>query len=255
MLATLHDLLLVPHIAAGALGLAVFWAPVLARKGGSVHRRAGAVFVACMGLVTTTAIAASALVLFDPLAIRSPGGVAPDMAASVARNARLGALFLLLLSLLVLAALRHGMLALRARRSGDRVDDPVQRLLQGALLGTCAVALWAGLAYGVVLLALFAVIGTVTGVRQLRDTRPGADGTTLLVAHFRGLLVAGIGAHTAFLVFGGRALFEDLLPQSVQLGLWVAPSVIGALAIHRYERRYRDRRGARGPIAAPGLSN
>ena len=45
------DLLRGVHIAAGSLALVSLWVPLVSRKGGSVHRRAGRVFVIAMAVL------------------------------------------------------------------------------------------------------------------------------------------------------------------------------------------------------------
>src|ERR1700691_423188 len=53
----MHDLLLVPHIAAGVIALAAMLVPLVARKGSRLHRRGGWVFVIAMSCVSLTAFA------------------------------------------------------------------------------------------------------------------------------------------------------------------------------------------------------
>ena len=65
-----RDILTV-HIAAGAVALAAMWIPIVARKGGLAHRRAGWIFVGAMTVVSLTALVMSVwLMLFDPRAGR-----------------------------------------------------------------------------------------------------------------------------------------------------------------------------------------
>src|SRR5688572_30604563 len=55
------------HIAAGVLGLVVFWLPLLARKGGRTHVVCGWIFVGCASLVLASALVISAWRLSDPI--------------------------------------------------------------------------------------------------------------------------------------------------------------------------------------------
>ena len=43
----LFDILILTHVLTGFVGLAAFWVPVFASKGGRTHVRAGRVFVYC----------------------------------------------------------------------------------------------------------------------------------------------------------------------------------------------------------------
>ncbi|MCE2540753.1 MAG: hypothetical protein J4G16_10285, partial [Acidobacteria bacterium] len=48
------------HVVTGFIGLAAFWIPVFARKGGPLHVRAGRVYAYCAYVVTLSAVTASA---------------------------------------------------------------------------------------------------------------------------------------------------------------------------------------------------
>ena len=74
ILGAMHDLLLTPHVIAGVVALASMIVPLVARKGGRLHRRAGWVFVIAMiGGIALVASGAPA----HTEAQRSPGvGVA-----------------------------------------------------------------------------------------------------------------------------------------------------------------------------------
>lgn len=65
------------HIAAGSLGLILFWGPVFARKGGRAHISMGSVYLGVMAVVVFTGLGLSALMFTNPLAIRLPGADPP----------------------------------------------------------------------------------------------------------------------------------------------------------------------------------
>ena len=56
----LFELLIWAHVATGFVGLAAFWVPVFARKGGRAHVQAGRVYTYCAYIVTLSAVTASA---------------------------------------------------------------------------------------------------------------------------------------------------------------------------------------------------
>ena len=60
------QLLVVLHVATGAVGLVAFWVPVLGRKGGPAHRRFGRIFNQLMFATAATAILMALLNLHDP---------------------------------------------------------------------------------------------------------------------------------------------------------------------------------------------
>ncbi len=243
MFAHFHGFLLNIHVFAGALALVLFWVPVAARKGSTVHRRAGDGFARAMYVVTATGLGASVLVLADPLAIRDAAGtVAPgsEEAAALARASRLGALFLLMLSLLVLASVRQGVLALAARHDLSPLRTPGHLALLASVPVAGGVTGAFGIGAGSVLLMAFAGISFVAGGGMLLYAWRGSDEPNgWLLEHLRGLLGAGIGAYTAFFVFGGSRVLGEVLTGNWMLLPWLAPTVVGTVLIRRYSRRYR----------------
>lgn len=54
------------HILAGATALLIFWLPLVAKKGGPLHRRVGWVYSVCMDVVEVTAwIVCGSRLLFE----------------------------------------------------------------------------------------------------------------------------------------------------------------------------------------------
>lgn len=238
-----HNALLAIHIATGTVAIVAFWLPVLARKGGPLHVQAGRVYTWTMYAVSATALTMSAAVLLDPIGVRFPDRNLPlDQAMAVANGNRMFALFLLMLGLLVLSALRHGMLALRARRGEDVLRTTGHR----ALLVTLGVT---GVAVGIVgvrneqlLLMIFSVLAVSGSIGMLRESlRTSLTPREALVAHFNGLIGTGVGAYTALFAFGGREFLSNLLTGQWQVVPWVAPAVIGTLVLARMKRRYGER--------------
>lgn len=242
----LHSLLVTNHIVFGAIALACFWIPVLARKGSRLHRQAGQVYVWAMYVVVASATIASLMVLLDPVGIRQPGAeLAADAAQRLAFRARSNSLFLLMLAALVFASVRHGMLAVTARRRGTALGGPLHRLSLLALGALGVVVGVLGARAGNPLLMIFAALSALFAVSALRETlieKP--DAKRLLKAHFGGLIGGGIGAHTAFFAFGGARFMGDIMTGYWQLVPWLAPAVIGIAAIRWLERRQDESRQA-----------
>ena len=59
ILTLLFEVLIGLHIATGFVGLAAFWVPVFARKGGRTHLRAGRIYTYYAYVVTLSAVTAS----------------------------------------------------------------------------------------------------------------------------------------------------------------------------------------------------
>lgn len=253
---TLHTLLVTTHIAAGALALVLFWIPAIARKGGRVHVRSGQAYLLAMYAVSITALLASLLVLADPLGVRRAGGIVePDAAARLSTTYRVNSLFLLMLAVLVMSNLRHGVLALRARRAPDALRSVGHRC-NIALLGLLAVGVGTiGILYTQVLLMVFAGISIASALGMWRESRIVNPTTReLVMAHLSGLIGSGIGAYTAFFAFGGSRLLADLLVGQWMILAWIAPSIIGTIAISRLKRPFRLSQRAAGSGTAQAAS-
>ena len=237
---TLHDLIVYTHILFGAAALILFWVPVVARKGSPLHIRAGRYYTTVMYAVAATAFVASLMVLADPIGIREPGlDISGEEAAKLAQSFRMGALFLLMLSVLVATSVRHGLLALRERRVPGILKTPWHRGMILALGAVGAAVGFVGVSNKLILLMIFSAIAIAGSIRMFRDTlheRLSASERT--VAHLRGLIGSGIGAYTAFFAFGGARFTAELLPGQWQALAWVIAPIIGTIAISRMRRRY-----------------
>ena len=237
-LATLLFTLLLPvHIAAGFVGLAAFWVPVFARKGGRTHVRAGRVYVWSAYVVTLSAVVlAAGRVGFH---LGEGIGVAdrPDMYGFP--------LFLGYLGVTTFAAVRQAMRAVGTRRAPETLRTPFHEVLAWAsIAGSVAVIAFAlGLRSSVspILLGL-SPIGFLTGSRMLRLMRnPGLEHMGWSYSHMASMLTGGIAFHTAFAVVGAPRLFEYDIAGPFALLPWLLPTVIGAPAIAIWTRRYRRR--------------
>ena len=62
------------------------------------------------------------------------------------------------------------------------------------------------------------------------------------------MIACGIAIYTAFTAFGGRRLFE--LSWQWELVTWVAPGVIGTIAIAMYNRKYTAKKAKASVVSA-----
>ena len=189
----------------------------------------------------------SVAVLLDPVGIRFPDrDLSMETAFAVANGNRMFALFLLMLGLLVLGAMRHGLLALRVRRGEDALASNGHRALLAAM-GITGIAVGIiGYRNGELLLMIFSVLALSGSIGMLRETRSRSlDPREALIAHFNGLIGTGIGAYTALFAFGGREFLSGLLTGQWQVLPWIAPAIIGTLATARLKRQYSEARATR----------
>lgn len=248
---SLHTVLVNTHIAIGALALVLFWVPIVARKGSPLHVRSGKLYATAMYIVTATAFVASIMVLIDPIGIRRPGlELDGEEAAELANVFRMFSLFLLMLSVLVFTSLRHGIRALRTRKTPDALKAPLHRaqILALGVLGTAVISI--GLVEMQWLLIIFGGLSISGAIGMFRETLIASPSRRdALVAHLGGLIGSGIGAYTAFFAFGGSRFLRELLPGQWQVLAWIIAPVAGTIAISRLSRRYRERAPARAADA------
>jgi hypothetical protein len=244
---TIHDVVLWFHIACGCVGLAAFWVPVLTRKGGPTHRKAGWVYVSAMLGVVASAGVLAALLFRDPEAGHDfAGGQSEEAAASVAR-ARAIALLFGALALLTFTNGWHGLRVLRAKRNPLQMRTAFNMGLHASNVLVGLPLLVLGVRDGVPLFVVFGVLCFVTGATDLRSLwRPSPDPRYWLYAHLNSMIATGIAAHTAFLALGAVRLVPHLYALSPALyGIpWIAPTAIGFVAITLLQRHYHRKLGA-----------
>src|SRR5688500_942366 len=212
--------LLAIHIAGGTTALVSMFIPMIAKKGGTVHRRAGWVFVSGMTIVAVTALALSASrFLTDP----SPGG-------------RIAGLFLFYIAVLTGGGVSAGVRALRFKARTRRHRHPWDVGVAATIAASGVMMAAFGLAIQQPLLIAFSIIGLANGGGQLAYwLRPPAHPMHWWFEHMNLMLGSCIAATTAFLVNNAGAL--GMPKQS--LVVWLAPTVVGVPATFVWIAYYR----------------
>ena len=243
VVALLFDALVLAHVATGFLGLAAFWVPVFARKGGRTHVRAGRVYAYCAYVVTLSALTAAA---GRVLSYRFQGlGLAerPELYAF--------AVFLGCLGVVTFAMVRQAIRVVETKRAPEALRTTFHQALGWAsIAGTLLVvgfALGAWSPVSPVLLGL-SPLGLFTGTGMLRMMRaPGARRMGWMYSHLGSMLGSGISFHTAFFVFGAERLWAYELAGPLAVVPWILPTLVGVPAIvvwTTYYRRSFERGGA-----------
>ena len=225
----IRDLLAPIHVAAGLFALLSFWIPALTRKGSPWHRRGGRWYTAAMAFITVSSVVLALLLLAGE---RWQSGA-----------------FLLFLGLITGTSLWNGWRVLRAKRDPAAYATPLHAgvALLNVLGGLALIAF--GIAFGRPLFYAFGPVGLLIGGSMLAvSMRRPQDPKYWLYQHLTGMIGSGIGAHVAFFAFGGRQLF-GWGPSGFGLVLWIAPLVIGTIAITALNVYYG--RGAAGTMRAP----
>ncbi|MFK8020556.1 MAG: hypothetical protein AB8B86_12350 [Pseudomonadales bacterium] len=219
LLETADNVLLTVHIVAGIISLALFWVPVLSRKGGVNHRRYGVIYVKLMSAVVISAAVMSVLNV---------------IAGEISR-----AIFLGFLALLTAKPLWLGIEVLATKKQ----TSAAYKRKSIALNGLLSVSGFALIIYGITLLGedvaflmlAFGGLGLL-GVPELigltREQVANADRPKAwLASHIRDMIISGIAAYTAFLAFGANELTSGLFTGALVMVPWLAPTVTGSLGI------------------------
>ena len=241
----LFDALLLVHVVAGFVGLAAFWVPVFARKGGRAHVRAGRVYAWCAYVVTLSAVAAA---VGRIASYRYMGIGVAEQPGSYGFAILLG-----YLGVVTFVMVRQGLRVLATRRAPDQLRTPAHEALAWTSISGSVIAVGFGLAIwsevSPVLLAM-SPIGLFTGRRMLRLMRdPGGQRMGWFYSHLASMLGGGIAFHTAFIVFGAQRLWAYEIEGPLAILPWILPTVVGVPAIvvwtRRYRRKFERRAGVR----------
>ncbi len=242
----IHNFTFYIHISFGICALLVFWVPVFARKGSLDHKRFGRFFAIAMYALAFSGLVMSGIDLASPLSGHPQAADASaERLAAMAANIRLFAYFLFSLSILVLATTRQGWLVILNREDRSVLRTPLHIGLCAALIVAGVVLSGVGFYTGEFLFMIFGALEVWVGINQLRYAFKEKLGPKeWWVEHLGGLTASGIAAYTAFFVFGGNQLISQIFSgsmASVQIFLWVAPGVIGGVAIAVLSRQYTRR--------------
>lgn len=244
----IHQIALYMHIAVGSCALLLFWIPVITRKGNLDHKRFGRYFAYAMYVVSLSGILMSSTDLLFPLAMHAPGAdLTAEEGTAFAREVRDFALFLFSLSILVLTSTRHGWLTILHKGDREALKSPAHIVLCATLVLVGALLLTNGIRTGTIVFTVFGVLQIVSGVNNLRYIfKKKLMPKEWWLQHLNGLFGAGIGAYTAFFVFGGRRILDSVfgdLYTDYSIVLWIAPGIIGGIAIGIVSRHYKTKFG------------
>lgn len=239
------------HATAGGVGLVTMLVPLLARKGGRLHRRAGWVFAVAMAIVAVTGIGIAAAWLLDPLGAKPPArALDAEAAARYAEVLRRAGVFFGFIAVLVGSSAWSGVVATRQRRGAIAWGNPIDLGLAWTVTGLGAVLVAVGVAWGQPLFIAFGGLGLVSGVSDLRFFRrakqePGA----WLRRHLQAMLGGATAATTAFTVQVVGRMLDDAGFGEWMLAAWLVPVTAGTGLSVWWSRRVRPglgRRYARG---------
>ncbi len=236
-MSTIHNLFFMSHILVGSMALLLFWAPLVTKKGSIDHIKFGRYYGNIMYLVAFTGAVMALMVIYDPMAIKGemfrPGSDRERFTGTI----RVFWGFLLFLSLLTYVSVRQGFAVLKHKGNIAELRKPLHVIPLVALVVGGVFMLVLGIQASRILHIIFGILGAIIGTGMLRFCfKKHIDAGQWVSEHLSAMIGSGIGAYTAFLAFGGRQLFENI--GSFQIIFWIAPGVIGSIAITLLSRKY-----------------
>ncbi len=216
---SVSEIVLGIHVAGGATGLLAMLIPLLTKKGGVWHRRAGWVFVAGMLTSAGSGVVLSSLMLIN-------GRTAPGV-------------FFGVLSLLLGEGVYAALAAVRRKKAPEPSTRVLDRLSPMVLGVAAASAIVYGLVGGHILMIVFSTIALATAIGDFRfASRPLPSRMAWWYQHMASMMGACIAAVTAFLVVNvGR--FAPDSPAALAWVPWVLPSVVMVPVFTTWIQRYR----------------
>lgn len=208
-----------PHALAGTIALATFWTAGLSRKGSSLHKAAGKIYLLAMIGVVLTAV--------------------PLIVSQALAGRWVGATFLAYLVILVSHSCRIAWLAIRWKRDFAKFTGTGNRV-SAALLGLSGAAVSVlGIVHGAWLLIIFGLIGPLGALAARRQIVDGPNGPKWwLKEHYGAMIGNGVATHIAFLQIGLMRMIPELGNTMIQHLAWFGPLALAFAAGFWLDRRY-----------------
>ena len=251
-MSSIYRLVLFLHICAGISGLIAFWIPALARKGKTLHIRAGWAFFYATTVVAVTGIMMATLLLVDPLATKPlRAAVEPGRAQEIAATIRLTALFLFYLVLITFVPVYHGVRVLATRHAPERLRTRFHTAINVMVIAAAVAMIVLSLVTRQPVFGALSVIGFLLGPGNLRFARqPYPTPMAWWYEHMGSMLGGGIAFHTAFLVLGAGRMLGVTLQGPIAIVPLLLPTLIGVPVTSIWVGYYRRKFNETGSAAA-----
>jgi hypothetical protein len=212
----------IAHIVSGAIGLVLFWVPVIARKGARNHRQYGRWFAWSMMTTGSIAVAIAVCSLLTPLETH------PDFTDAALVRGLFGWMMLYLATLTISLGWQ-ALASISFKFEHQKHRNPVSLGLQIALLIAATQCVSQGIILGQPLMIGISVIGYLSGLTTLAFIAwPKPHPAAHLLEHIKAGVGAGISAYTAFLSVGLVRVMPD---HAFNPLIWAIPTVIGVSLI------------------------
>lgn len=228
------DAFLFVHITTGAIGLVLFWIPVLGKKGDQTHRRVGQWYARLMLVTATMAFGMGMTTLLNPLPTH------PKQVALGWPDWRIEGIFgwmMLYLAILTVHLVWHGIVTIRNRRSHAANRHPANVALNVMVILAALVCAWRGWLISERLMMGISVVGVASGLTNLWFIYQASPSRMAYqLEHVKSIVGSGISVYTAFMAFG----FVRLHPEgALDPRMWAIPLVIGLILIIYHQTRIR----------------
>ena len=221
------------HIVTGSIGLVVVWIPIVGKKGGLIHRRAGNLFVQSMLSTGLTAVAISLTTLYDPTGTH-PHLSDHEVFSNPQAISNIFGWMMLYLATLTINLAWQGWLCMRNRQNHAR-NRAWHNLLSQFLLSIVSInCLARGIMAEEIMMAGISMVGFATVATNIWFLyKPAPLPVDRIKEHIKCLIGAGISVYTAFFAFGAVRLLPEL---ALQPGLWAIPLIVGLTLIIYHQR-------------------
>ncbi|EDM77477.1 hypothetical protein PPSIR1_24874 [Plesiocystis pacifica SIR-1] len=227
-----YDINLAVHAIAGLTAVLVLAVPLIAKKGGRVHARAGWVFTVAMAVVAVTGALLALAWATIPLTVKPPEGPrSAEQIAAMTQSYRRFSLFFATVGVMSGAAVWHGVAAVRNKSGGRRggwrgVGD---HLAYALTLGFGLALTLLGLKLGMALFIAFGALAFSGGLGDARAIwRSSTENKAWIIRHLQAMLGGATAALTAFSAFTLRSYASS--EHAFDIAFWLLPVVAGVVA-------------------------
>ncbi|RTE85587.1 MULTISPECIES: hypothetical protein [Gammaproteobacteria] len=190
-----------------------------------------------MNTVAFSGIAMSLLVLLFTAQVKPHLYSVAHLAEQRVQYAHLFAWFLIHLGVLIHSSVLYGNAVLRNKSNHEGLKKPYLIAVCGVLALNGLALIIVGSLNGLILHIVFGALGAWVGLSNIKFIfSKSFSKKAWLREHLGAYIGSGIGAYTAFLVFGGATWLS--VTGDFYTALWIAPGIIGTFFVAKLSRKY-----------------
>jgi hypothetical protein len=225
---------LMVHITTGAVGLVLFWIPVIGKKGGAAHRRYGMLYSRLMLVTASMAFCMALTTLLNPLPTH------PKQVALAWPQWRIEGIFgwmMMYLAILTVHLVWHGVATIRNKKQHDANRHWANVGLNVLVIIAAVYCAYRGWLIDETLMMAFSLVGVASGITNLWFIyREPSSRMAYQLEHVKSIVGSGISVYTAFMAFG----FVRLNPgHALNPKMWAIPLAVGLVIIIYHQMRIR----------------